>query len=71
MPTAAKLTIARALGAVVGAWFRLSGRDARQVHCTRDGVRWRLDLDEGVQLALYLGVYRAVDDEGTRPARQS
>jgi FkbM family methyltransferase len=55
--TAAKLTIARLLRGVVGAWFRLRGRDARQVRCTRNGVRWLLDLDEGVQLALYLGVY--------------
>lgn len=57
LPTAAKLTIARMLRGVVGAWFTLQGRDPRQVRCTRKGVRWLLDLDEGVQLALYLGVY--------------
>jgi FkbM family methyltransferase len=59
LSTAAKLTIARALRRVVGVWlsFSGSGADGRQVVCTRQGVRWCLDLDEGVQLALYLGVY--------------
>jgi FkbM family methyltransferase len=55
--TAGKLTIARALRVVVGIWFTLQGRDARQVRCRRNGVEWLLDLDEGVQLALYLRVY--------------
>lgn len=57
LSTADKLAIARPLRGVIGAWFRLQGRDARKVRCTRNGVRWLLDLDEGVQLALYLGVY--------------
>jgi FkbM family methyltransferase len=55
--TAGKLAIARTLRAVVGVWFKVLGRDARRVRCTRNGVEWLLDLDEGVQLALYLGVY--------------
>jgi FkbM family methyltransferase len=57
LSTAAKLTIARAMRGAVGAWLRLRGRDPRQVVCTRNGVRWLLDLDEGIQLVLYLGVY--------------
>jgi FkbM family methyltransferase len=57
LSTAKKLAIARALRGFVGAWLKLQGRDPRKVRCTRNGVRWLLDLDEGVQLALYLGVY--------------
>jgi FkbM family methyltransferase len=55
--TAGKLTIARTLRGVVGIWFKLQGRDPRRVRCTRNGAEWLLDLDEGVQLALYLRVY--------------
>jgi FkbM family methyltransferase len=55
--TAGKLAIARTLRGVVGGWCKLRGNDVRQVRCTRNGVEWLLNLDEGVQLALYLRVY--------------
>jgi FkbM family methyltransferase len=57
LSTARKLAIARALRRVVGPWVALTGGDANNVTCTRQGVRWSLNLDEGVQLALYLGVF--------------
>lgn len=57
LSTAAKLEMARALRRLAGSWLALTGGDPRNVACRRHGVRWRLDLDEGVQLALYLGVY--------------
>lgn len=57
LSTAGKLTIARLLRRVAGAGLAVSGGDPRDVMCTRHGVRWSLDLDEGVQLALYLGLY--------------
>jgi FkbM family methyltransferase len=41
----------------VGAWLTLQGKNARELRCTRNGVHWLLNLDEGIQLALYLGVY--------------
>ena len=51
------MDIARHLRWASGGMLALQGRDASEVACTRRGVRWSLDLDEGVQLALYLGVY--------------
>lgn len=55
--TSAKLRIARSLRRLAGAWLVLTGGDPRKVACRRNGVRWLLDLNEGVQLALYLDVY--------------
>src|SRR5262245_31477229 len=49
--------MARILRAFVGAWIGVRGGDVRRVHCTRNNVEWLLDLEEGIQLALYLGVY--------------
>lgn len=57
LSTARKLDIARYLRRAIGGVLAVQGRDASEVACTRKGVRWSLDLDEGVQLALYLGVY--------------
>ena len=57
LSTAAKLKIARSLRRLAGVWLWLTGGDPRTVACRRNGVQWLLDLDEGVQLALYLGVY--------------
>lgn len=57
LSTASKLLIARQLRRVVGAAIAARGGDISNVRCRRRGVRWSLDLNEGVQLALYLGVY--------------
>ena len=57
LTTRTKLAMARILRAFVGAWIRVRGGDIRRVRCTRNNVEWLLDLDEGLQLALYLGVY--------------
>ena len=57
LTTRTKLAVARVLRAFVGVWIRVQGGDVRSVRCTRNNVEWLLDLDEGVQLALYLGVY--------------
>lgn len=57
MNTARKITIARVLLQVVRAGRALSGRTTSEVVCRRRGARWSLDIREGVQLALYLGVY--------------
>jgi FkbM family methyltransferase len=60
LPTARKLAAARWLFHLVAAARRVAGRGATDVVCRRRGVRWRLDLREGVQFALYLGVYERV-----------
>lgn len=57
LSTAAKLRIARLARTIVGAPLKLRGRTLSDVVCIRRGVHWSLDLDEGVQLAMYLGVY--------------
>ena len=57
LSTARKIAIARWLFAVVRAARWLAGRRGNEVVCRRRGVRWSLDLREGIQLALYLGVY--------------
>jgi FkbM family methyltransferase len=57
LSTARKIAIARRLFALVRGARRLAGRRGNEVVCRRRGVRWSLDLREGIQLALYLGVY--------------
>jgi FkbM family methyltransferase len=57
LSTARKLSIARLLRRLVGAALMFRRGSLREMVCTRHQVRWSLDLDEGVQLALYLGVY--------------
>ena len=52
-----KIFIARQLNRVLRIARRLVGRDMRTV-CDRRGVRWALDLDEGIDLSIYLlGAY--------------
>jgi FkbM family methyltransferase len=55
--TAAKIGLARWLGRGVRYARLMAGRRTPEVECRRKGVRWSLDLREGVQLALYLGLY--------------
>lgn len=57
LTTRTKLVMARILRTFVGAWIKVVGGDVRRVRCKRNNVEWLLDLDEGLQLALYLGVY--------------
>ena len=57
LPTSTKISIARVLRRLVGAARVMTGRRATEVVCRRRRVTWSLDLDEGVQLALYLGLY--------------
>lgn len=59
LSTVTKIAIARALNrAIVGA-RRLCGKNAR-VDAVRGGIKWRLDLDEGIDLAIYLGRYQKI-----------
>ncbi len=52
-----KMLIARALNRAVVGTRRACGASAR-VRCRRRGVRWDLDLDEGIDLSIYLlGAY--------------
>jgi FkbM family methyltransferase len=57
LSTAQKLAFARLLGRGVRFARALTGDTSGEVECTRRGVRWSLDLNEGVQLAIYLGLY--------------
>ncbi|MGE3274342.1 MAG: FkbM family methyltransferase [Vicinamibacterales bacterium] len=59
LTTRAKLTIAGRLYQVVRTARRLVGRPGSEVICRRRGVRWALDISEGVQLGIYLGTYEA------------
>jgi FkbM family methyltransferase len=66
MSTARKMAIARWLLAAVRGARLLAGRHGTEVVCRRGGVRWSLDLREGVQLALYLGLYERVTSRRLR-----
>ena len=55
--TATKIVLARWLGRAVRGARLLAGRRSPEVECRRNGIRWSLNLREGVQLALYLGLY--------------
>jgi FkbM family methyltransferase len=57
LSTARKIALARWLFRAVVIARKVAGRAGTEVVCSRRGVRWSLDLREGVQLALYLGLY--------------
>ena len=59
LSTKAKMRIARALNRIIVGARASIGRDAI-VRVRRGGVNWRLDLNEGIDLAIYLGVYQAI-----------
>lgn len=56
MKTATKLQIARGLSSSIIRVRKLLGKDA-WLTTTRSGIRWKLDLREGIDLGVYLGTY--------------
>jgi FkbM family methyltransferase len=66
LTTRRKLQIARLASAGLCGARRLLGLP-QQLEATRDGIRWTLDLAEGIDLAIYLGVYQRIG----RHVRQS
>lgn len=57
LPTNAKVQIAKAINRIiVGA--RTTFGYAQTVRVQRSGLNWSLDLNEGIDLAIYLGVYQ-------------
>jgi FkbM family methyltransferase len=59
LSTKHKIFIARSLNWPIAKLRALSGRGT-QVDVTRGGIRWRLDLQEGIDFAIYLGVYQRI-----------
>jgi FkbM family methyltransferase len=59
VPTQHKLQIARLVSLGLRAARRMLGRSER-VETVRDGIRWSLDLTEGIDLAIYLGLYQKI-----------
>jgi FkbM family methyltransferase len=54
LSTRRKVQIARGLSAAITAGRRLCGRASDDVAVTRRGINWRLDLNEGIDLSIYL-----------------
>jgi FkbM family methyltransferase len=54
LSTHTKVKIAGALSRIVRAARSLAGRDSNEVEVVRDGLKWRLDLEQGIDLAIYL-----------------
>src|SRR5580700_9976634 len=59
LPTKAKMRIARMLNIAIIGVRSLAGRTPF-VRVRRFGVNWRLDLNEGIDLALYVGTYQDI-----------
>ncbi len=59
LSTRRKLQIARFVSCGLRAARRIAGRSDR-TYAVRGGVRWSLDLAEGIDLAVYLGVYQKI-----------
>ena len=57
LSTKTKIRIAMGLSKTVRLVRRLGGTANDIVEVTRDGLRWSLDLSEGIDFALYLGVF--------------
>lgn len=54
LPTSTKITIAQTLYHCVRVARTILGRPGTKVICNRNGVRWSLDISEGIDLAIYL-----------------
>lgn len=68
LPTSAKITIAGVLLRIVRLLRRLGGRSGDLVRCRRAGLDWELDLNEGIQLSIYL--FGAFERSTTRALRR-
>lgn len=55
--TKTKLRIARGLNRLIMTPRKLAGQGAH-VESQRNGITWQLDLNEGIDLAIYLGLYQ-------------
>ena len=61
MKTTQKIAAARAIYQIVHAGRALMGRTDRQV-VTRNGIAYDLDLSQGIDFAIYLGIYERHTD---------
>lgn len=52
--TQSKLRIAKLLSLVFSLFFRLLGKDPRSLSVKRGGLRWNLDLSEGIDLYIFI-----------------
>ncbi len=65
LTTKRKIALARVLNfAIVGA-RALAGRSSRVIARRRD-VNWELELNEGIDLAIYLGLYQRIPRRAAR-----
>jgi FkbM family methyltransferase len=54
LSTHTKIRIAGVLSRTVRAARSLAGRNSKEVEVVRNGLKWRLDLEQGIDLAIYL-----------------
>jgi FkbM family methyltransferase len=54
LSTQTKIKIARALSRTARAVRSLAGRNSKEIEVVRGGLKWQLDLDQGIDLAIYL-----------------
>jgi len=54
LPTKAKIVIAKVLYNLVKLSLLVRGKKDDKVACTREGINWQLDLDEGIDLSIYV-----------------
>src|SRR5258708_1896369 len=65
LTTKRKIALARMLNFAVVGTRALAGRSSRVTVRRRD-VNWELDLDEGIDLAIYLGLYQRIPRRAAR-----
>jgi len=65
LTTKRKIALARMLNCAIVGTRALAGRPSRVVVRRRD-VNWELDLNEGVDLAIYLGLYQRIPPRAAR-----
>lgn len=54
LSTCYKIYIARALRRILLVPMSLLGRSISDLQCTRNGIKWQLDLDEGIDLSIFV-----------------
>ncbi len=54
LSTRRKMALANMVRATIAPWMQLRGQDPRRHLCTRNSIRWQLDLAEGIDFSIFL-----------------
>jgi FkbM family methyltransferase len=64
--TRSKIALAAAFSRIVRTARAALGRESKNIQVIRDGISWNLDLNEGIDFAIFLGIYERATTRAIR-----